>query len=467
MKRVKNELLKKEFKKINNSLIIALVFLAMMAICLVLMWYSGESSKKNSTNMSEVASKYYADELIYFNEIIENKEITEKEGIKAKLLVASKPILITKDKENEDYAYYLVYDGKYDYIAYMSGKDYDKLSKLSEVEFVAGTSKIIDKELRATALKVYNSNYKKKILDKDFESYLGGVYFDLSESISLKEIEEEKASVTIKEKPVKLFKDKKDAKMTYYGVLDGDNAYIIKINDNDYAKINENTLEDTPETVYGVAKKIDFDLLNSMGSNENVTPEFFTVLGGVYLEVTNNDTMFTILVVVDAISGLCFFSFMVAYLIRRRQINSGLKKLSDEELEKIEKEIDDKETFYYERAHLILTKHYIISMIGKFTVEEFKNIIWIYEFRLKQYGITANKSLMAMNNKGEVRALVQVDGVTKKSTAVLNEIAETMVSKNENILVGYTKENRDKTSEFLKELKKEKKEQKRKAKEDK
>lgn len=466
MKRVNNELLKKEFKRANNNLIIALVFLAMSVICIVLLWYNEEGIKKNSTDMSEVASKYYADELIYFNEIIENKDIKEKEGIKAKLLIAGKPILIKKDENKEDFGYYFVYDGKYNYIVYLNDNDYKKLSNTKEVEFIAGTSKNIDKELRKVAIGVYNKEYKVNIQDKDFESYLGGVYLDLTDSIDLKKIEEEKASVTIKEKPVKLFKDSKDAKISYYGVLDGDNAYIIKINDNDYSKINENTLASDPETVYGVAKKIDYDLLTSMDSNENITPEFFTVLGGVYLEVTNNDTMFTIIVVIGAISGLCYVSFMIAYLIRRKQINGGLKKISDEELEKIEKEIDDKETFYYERAHLILTKHYIISMIGKFRVEEFDNIIWIYEYRLKQYGLTTNKSLMAMNNKGEVRALVQVDGVTKKSTAVINEIAEEIAKKNENILVGYTKENRDKTSEFLKELKKEKKAQKKKNKEE-
>ena len=135
------------------------------------------------------------------------------------------------------------------------------------------------------------------------------------------------------------------------------------------------------------------------------------------------------------------------------QINSAIKKLSDSELEKIEKELDDKETFHYEKAHLILTKNYIISLVGKPLFINYKDVVWIYEYRLKQYGITTNKSLMAMTIDGKIKALLQVDGVTKKSKSIIEEVVETIYAKNDKILVGYTSDNRKKANEIVKENK--------------
>ena len=60
---------------------------------------------------------------------------------------------------------------------------------------------------------------------------------------------------------------------------------------------------------------------------------------------------------------------------------------------------------------------------------------------------------MAMLKDGKTKALLQVDGITKKSTSIINEVAETIASKNEKILIGYTKENREKSKEIVKESK--------------
>lgn len=72
-------------------------------------------------------------------------------------------------------------------------------------------------------------------------------------------------------------------------------------------------------------------------------------------------------------------------------------------------------------------------------------------FKTTWYSTT--KSLMAMLKDGKTKALLQVDGITKKSTSIINEVAETIASKNEKILIGYTKENREKSKEIVKESK--------------
>ena len=54
-----------------------------------------------------------------------------------------------------------------------------------------------------------------------------------------------------------------------------------------------------------------------------------------------------------------------------------------------------------------------LGFVGKLLIVEYKDIVWIYEHRLKQHGITTTKSLMAMLKDGKTKALLQVDGITK------------------------------------------------------
>ncbi|MDE5539964.1 MAG: hypothetical protein K2J20_05710, partial [Bacilli bacterium] len=301
MKRVKNELLKKEFQKVRNNLIIGIVFAVLSMVCYALYLYDENRTPKDT---------------VYLNDVItEQKNAVD---IKANLKIAFEPYTFAKYNDEANRAFYIVYDGEYYYIAYMTDRDYDKLKEVKDIDknpqTVYGVTKKIDSKIKKLALEAYNEAVKEenKITYSDFEKYFGGVYLDMTE-----------------------------------------------------------------ESATG-----------------------------------------TVLILVGAISALCSFSFLIVYASRTLINSKALKKISDEELEKIEKELDDKETFHYEKAHLILTKNYIISLTGKLLVLSYKDILWMYEHRLRQYGITTQKSLMVMDTLGKIRAIVQVDGVTKKSTSI-------------------------------------------------
>lgn len=335
MKRVNNDLLKKEFKKVNNNLIVGIIFIVLTIICYFLYFYDAKKVPKNT---------------VYLNDVITKQN--NASDVSSNLKVAFKPYTFAKYNDEANKAFYIVYDGTYYYIAYMTDKDYNRLS-VDDIDknpiTVYGTTKKIDSKIKNLALEAYNEAVEKdkQITLSKFESYFGGVYLDMTEA-------------------------------------------------------------------------------SDIG---------------------------TIIVVIAAISGFCSFIFLLIYVIKTLQNNSALKKIDDDELAKIEKELDDKETFHYEKAHLILTKNYIISFTSKLLVLKYKDIIWMYEHRLRQYGITTQKSLMVMNALGKVRAIVQVDGVTKKSTSIINEVVDTIYAKNSNILVGYTSENSKKAKEIVKENK--------------
>lgn len=332
MKRLTNEKLKKEFRKVNNNLIIAIVCLVLGFICLGLGYYTENRTPKDTK---------------YLNEIIES-ETSEREDIKVNVKISMEPVLFAKMSNNSTKKFYITADDKYYYIVSLTEAQYNDLKNTDlekEPVTIYGKTKLISSDIKRLAESYYNNAMEK---------------------------EEDK----------------------------------IK----------------TDEV-------------------------FYKIFGDIYLDSTNEDTGSIILYVIGALCMLFWTCFILAFIIMKVKLESSFKKIDDEELRKIESEIDDKDAFHYERAHLILTKNYIISFLSGFKALKYEDIIWIYEYRLRQYGMTTQKSIMVMDKTGKVKPLITLDGVTKKSKLVFDEIADTILSKNNKILVGYNKENKKKIKE--------------------
>lgn len=335
MKRVKSELLKKEFKKINQNLVIGLISIVLTIICGVAIVYEDGKEPRNTTNLHNIIEESNTDNI---NGNVEIATIYQK--IKS---------------TNSEYGLYVITDGTYLYLANLKNELANELIKNENLEkepyTVYGKTKITDSYSKKIIIEWYNQivNKEDRITSSEFETYFGGIYLDTNEAV---------------ESPILI-----------------------------------------------------------------------------------------VLAITAMLASIFSITFILVFIIRKIQTESTLKKLSDEDLEKIEKELADSDTFHYEKAHLILTKNYIISLTGKMLITNYKGLVWIYEYRLRQYGITTNKSLMAMLKNGKVKALLQVDGVTKKSTAIIKEVVETIVSKNPKLLVGYTSENKKLAKEIIKENK--------------
>lgn len=262
--------------------------------------------------------------------------------------------------------------------------------------------------------------------------------------------EDVKVNIKVTAKPVQFSYDK-----SLYFNFDGRFLNIISLTSNQYNKVIKNDLEKEPITIYGKTKPITNDIkelaLNYynrvMEEKIETDAEFYNIFGDVYLDATNENISSTILIVIGAFCMLMWSIFIIAFIIMKIKLEITFKKIDDEELRKIESEIDDKDSFHYERAHLILTKNYIISFLSGFKVFKYEDVIWLYEYRLRQYGMTTQKSIMIMDKTGKVKPIITLDGVTKKSKLVFDEIADTILSKNNKILVGYNKENRKKIKE--------------------
>lgn len=263
------------------------------------------------------------------------------------------------------------------------------------------------------------------------------------------DVENKESHLKITMTPV-LFAKMNNGNIKYYITMDEKYYYIIALTDKEFDKIAKEDLEKNPLTIYGTSKGITSDIADLALEYYNSAVEeeyqikkedFYSKFGDLYLDTTEDSSLAAVFYVLGGVAMLFSLVFIGTFCIAKNKINKVLKKYEDEELAKIEKEIADEESFHYERARLILTKNYIISFVNGLSIIRYEDIIWLYEYKLKQYGITTQKSIMVMTANKKPKPIISLDGVTRKSKLVFDEITETILSKNKNILVGYTKEN--------------------------
>ncbi len=332
MKKITNNILKKEIKKINNNIYVFLIFIALGGLLIAIGIYENK----------EKAASY-----TYLNDIIVNKN--NEENAFAYLEIAQQPYSFAKYENDAENAFYIVFDGRYYYIAYLSNDLFNDLNVegLNENPLtIYGTTAKTPDELREIAIEVYNEGLdeENQIALENFNSYFGEVYLT---NTSLKK---------------------------------------------------------------------------------------------------QNSAFYILSIIPFAIATL----FLGIFITKKLKVRKMINHLSEEEIKKLEKEIEQKDSIHYEKFHLILTKDYIISFEHGFTILNYKEIIWIYEHKLKQYGITISKNIFVMNQLGKNYNIISTDGLSKKTNAQIKEIIMTISNKNENMLVGYNKKNKEEIDEILK-----------------
>ena len=120
----------------------------------------------------------------------------------------------------------------------------------------------------------------------------------------------------------------------------------------------------------------------------------------------------------------------------------NIKKLTEEDVHKIDEELNEKDAFFYKNAHVSLTKNYIVNFGNTFDVISYKDIVWIYPYEIRQRGVKTSQSIQIMTKDGKMHGVASLSTHTKKVREVFEEIYETIVKKSTNALVGYSKENK-------------------------
>jgi len=246
----------------------------------------------------------------------------------------------------------------------------------------------------------------------------------------------------------------------FYFVPDKDYIYVVRMSSSDYTKLKSAT-DENPIKISGKTKtlKTDIKKLGIEAWNETVEKDkklsladFDDWFGAVYLDLsapTDEETKTSVAYIFVFLAAIFGLAFTLTGGIATWRFKRKIKKLSNEEKEKIDKEMNDKDAFYYKNAHMYLTKNYIVNFASTFEAIPYKNIIWVYKYELRQNGIKTQQSVKVMTKDGKTHVIATLSGLTKKAKDVFDEILETVATRSTNALIGYTKENRNKVKEKI------------------
>lgn len=256
-------------------------------------------------------------------------------------------------------------------------------------------------------------------------------------------------------------KEENNSKENYYFAIDEHNYwYIVRLTDKTYKKLEEQYNADKENFKYVLKGYIYSDptelkRLAISAYNENLDESaekltytnFRDYLGNTYLDETKSpfDGTASTLMGVGVGTAILSLIFLSIYASQSSKIKSALKKYDIEDLKDALNNCDMNE---YKKQSIYLTNKYLISTLNGLDVFEYKDILWIYNEKRKQNGISLGVWLIVCTAD---RKRIQVGRAQKDD--ILIEIMAKIKEKNQDILVGFTGDNNKQYKELTKKNK--------------
>lgn len=256
-------------------------------------------------------------------------------------------------------------------------------------------------------------------------------------------------------------KEENSTKQKFYFAIDKYNYwYIVRLTDKTYEKLEEQYNADKENFKYTLKGYIyndpsELKRLAISAYNENLSEEaekltytnFKDYLGSTYLDETEtpfDDTASTFIGVGIGVAIISFI-FLIIYISKATKIKSTLKKY---DIEDLKDELSNCDMNEYKKQSVYLTNKYLISTLNGLDVFEYKDILWIYNEKRKQNGISLGVWLMVCTAD---KKRIQVASAQKDD--ILIEIMTKIKEKNQDILVGFTGDNNKQYKELTKKNK--------------
>ena len=294
----------------------------------------------------------------------------------------------------------------------------------------------------------------KKIEDAkmtDFETQIG----------NSQDNEDKRAYLYINQEPYEVATNESTSQ-SYYIVTDGNHIYVAYMNKEYYENIKNNDNIANSIKIDGVTAKMPDDVkqiileIYNEGLEEDAKittdDEFYSYFGNIYLDSTTDETTNAFLIKCLFLVFLIIGGIGIIFAIRRYvSFTKAIEKMDNIALSELEEQMNKPDAFYYEKAHLYLTEKYLINFNGKFVVIKYDDIIWMYTYEQRQRGIKTSKSIRITTKNGKSYLIATVTLITKSQKEVFEEVWNTIMTKNKNVLLGNTKENAKEAKERIKE----------------
>ncbi len=257
------------------------------------------------------------------------------------------------------------------------------------------------------------------------------------------------ATINVQKEPY-LFAEENEGTNGFFIVMDEKYMYIVYMSK--YDELTTKTdFKENPVTITGGTKLISRDVkeLALEAYNEGLEEEnkltmadFNSYFGDIYLDITSSATgeIGNLQVAGAFIAGIFGIVLFITSLVQKVKFSSSIKKMDETTIETLDSEMNSENAFYYERVHLYLTNRYIVNFKGSFRVIDYQDIIWMYSMIYRTNGIKTKQSIKVMTKDGKTHEIADIDIATKAKKEIYEEIWNTIISKNNRIILGYTKE---------------------------
>lgn len=261
--------------------------------------------------------------------------------------------------------------------------------------------------------------------------------------------EKDITSLTVTKKPYVFAEyDSNITSPKYYFLMDEDYLYVGYLDYDTYTKLNKDSILDMPITIEGVTKKIPEDVIDIAIDvyNEDLEEDFLTkenykdYIGEICIDTVSDleDNIFQLIL------GVMFFNIFIVYIIIYIMKNHKIKKLKKDETlwQEIQNELESSETIDYLKFSTYLTPNYIMDGSKGFQFIPYQDIVWIYLHENKYNGVTNNRNLVVITKDRKKHNIADLSGFRSKIKDTYLDLMKNIYEKNQDILVGYTKENR-------------------------
>ena len=238
----------------------------------------------------------------------------------------------------------------------------------------------------------------------------------------------------------------------YYLATDGINVYILNLSASQYNLIcNYLNDEAASSLIYGMSeeipqdlKEVAVDIYNQLYQTDEVTIDNFNNYLVPYLInlKANPNSSAQILRGIGILSGIIAIIFGIYCIFAMLKNRKNVKKFNNEYgLNLIIEQLNDSTNIEFKKSKVLFLKDYIISYTSIINIIKYDDIVWIYPYDFRVYGIVTNKRIIIITKDKKQYVLANISAFGKDNKDQFKKCMDEIVKRNPNILIGYTPEN--------------------------
>ena len=248
----------------------------------------------------------------------------------------------------------------------------------------------------------------------------------------------------------------------YYLIMDKDNhLYIVYMNTNLFNELNVDNIKDNPIKVLGITKIISNDIkdlaidsYNELMNDEYLTKDNFKeYVGFIYLDTVTKVNDSELYYLGALLTGFFFLLTIIIYIVIVIKNKKTFNSISDLEIANIDAELQEMENSEYSKMNFFLLKDKIIDLYNNIVIIKYEDILWAYPFEQRYNGLLINKYIKVIDKKNKTYQVANTKLLDKNKDEILEDILNKLKEKNNDIIIGFNKENRLIVKEKVKELK--------------